>query len=599
MSAPLLSRATPSDLEIRSDGRTVAGIVVPYGVQAMVSDGLAPYRESFAPGAFARSIAERGPARVKLLSQHNSRANPLGRATLLREEQRGLYGEFRISQTRDGDDALALLRDGALDAFSIGFDPVVPARHEWAEEIVRTEAKLREVSLVSFPAYADALVESVRSEQRPPAGLDRYDLSLPAPPPARERFRIHTPTIRKARTMPPISTPAAPNRATDEARASAYAQMQETVARAEQGGWTDQLRDEFDRHRQSFDDLSRGAIVAEQPLVRHEELSAIVAGGESANRADDPEMVRAFDAYLRTGDESLVRALGVATGSAGGFAVPQGFRAKVTESLKAFGGLRKLAEVVPTTDGANLPWPTNNDTANVGAILAENTQMTEQDVVLAQKTLYAYMYTSKMVRVSLQLLQDAGFDIDTWLARKLGERIGRAQAAHWITGVGTTEPQGILTGLTNGKTAAATTAVTYNELVDLYASVDPAYLEGEGVAWLMSASTLAFVSKIRDDSGGAGLGRPLVEPSVQAGTPLSILGHPIVVDNGMPAMTTGQKPIAFGNFRAAYVIRDVGDVQVLRLVERYADYLQHGFTGYQRADGQVQDSSAAKFLTMA
>jgi HK97 family phage major capsid protein len=399
--------------------------------------------------------------------------------------------------------------------------------------------------------------------------------------------------------MPPTTAPT-PNRAVAEARSGAYAEMQEAKHRADKDGWTEQLRNDYDDARQRFDDLTRSAGAPELPLVRNDDHGLIV-GEDASTRSDvEPELVRAFDTYLRSGDESLLRAQGVASGSTGGFAVPQGFRNTMTESLKAFGGLRKLAEVVPTTDGANLPWPKNDDTGNVGAILPENTQATEQDVVLAQATLYAYMYTSKQVRVSLQLLQDAGFPIDAWLARKLGERIGRAQAAHWIsgTGSGASQPQGITVGLTNGKTTAGTSAILYNELVDLYASVDPAYLEGPGVAWLMNNSTLAYISKIRDDSGGAGLGRPLVEPSVAAGTPLSILGHPIVVDNNMPSIATGTKPIAFGNFRAAYVIRDVGEVQVLRLVERYADYLQHGFLGYQRSDGQVQDGAAAKLLTM-
>jgi HK97 family phage prohead protease len=162
--ADRLTRATPADLEIRSDGRTVVGLVVPFGRQARVQDGPhgRPYMESFRRGAFARTIAERGAHRVKLLGQHNARSNPLGRATLLREDAAGLYGEFRISQTRAGDEHLALLRDGALDAFSVGFVPVAPAASHWAAEVERTEVALREVSLVSFPAYADALVSAVR-----------------------------------------------------------------------------------------------------------------------------------------------------------------------------------------------------------------------------------------------------------------------------------------------------------------------------------------------------------------------------------------------------------------------------------------------------
>lgn len=157
-----LSRAYAVDMEVRSDGsgRTVHGIVVPFDMVARVSDGGAPYDEAFQRGAFAKTIAE-GGSRVKLLSQHNARTNPLGRATMLREDATGLYGEFRVSKTAAGDEALELLRDGSLDSFSVGFRPI---KHENRNRVTwRTEVGLRETSLVTFPAYDGALVGGVRS----------------------------------------------------------------------------------------------------------------------------------------------------------------------------------------------------------------------------------------------------------------------------------------------------------------------------------------------------------------------------------------------------------------------------------------------------
>ena len=156
-----LSRAFVSDIEIRSDGtgRTVHGIVVPFGQVARVSDGGPAYDEAFQRGAFAKTIAERGD-RVKLLSQHQERQNPLGRATLLREDAAGLYGEFHVSATRAGDEALELVRDGALDSFSVGFKRI---KHVIRDAVTwRTEVGLRETSLVTFGAYEGALVGGVR-----------------------------------------------------------------------------------------------------------------------------------------------------------------------------------------------------------------------------------------------------------------------------------------------------------------------------------------------------------------------------------------------------------------------------------------------------
>lgn len=165
-----VSRAFAADLEVRSagDGRTIHGIVVPFDHVARVSDGGPSYDEAFQRGAFAKTIVERGD-RVKLLSQHASRTNPLGKALTLREDAAGLYGEFYVSRTTAGDEALELVRDGALDSFSVGFAPV---KHEKRGRVTwRTEVALREASLVTFPAYDGALVGGVRALDLTPEDL--------------------------------------------------------------------------------------------------------------------------------------------------------------------------------------------------------------------------------------------------------------------------------------------------------------------------------------------------------------------------------------------------------------------------------------------
>ncbi len=128
-----LARAFAGDIEVRAsgEGRTIAGIFVPWERSASVSDGGPVYREMFQRGSLSKTIAERG-SRVKFLSQHSSRTNPLGRATLLREDAAGAYGEFVVSKTQAGDEALELVRDGALDSFSVGFTPVKHERRDGA-----------------------------------------------------------------------------------------------------------------------------------------------------------------------------------------------------------------------------------------------------------------------------------------------------------------------------------------------------------------------------------------------------------------------------------------------------------------------------------
>lgn len=158
-----LSRALLQDVSTRDNGRTVYGITVPFDVEAKVNDGFGPYTEVFRKGAFAKTIQESGN-RIKLCVNHDKlRRFPIGRATLLREENEGLYGEFAVSKTREGDEALTLIRDGVVDAFSVGFVPI-KEREARRGVVERTEVKMSEVSVVAFPAYVDALIGGLRHD---------------------------------------------------------------------------------------------------------------------------------------------------------------------------------------------------------------------------------------------------------------------------------------------------------------------------------------------------------------------------------------------------------------------------------------------------
>jgi HK97 family phage prohead protease len=158
------TRATQTDLELRgTDGRTVVGIAVPFDTPATVHSIDGDYTEVFKRGAFTRTIRERG-SKIKFLAMHDRRSLPLGRATTLREDASGLYVEARVSQTTAGDEALELIRDGALDGLSIAFEPV-PSRDRWNRQhtaVERHEVKLFEISAVSFPVFESAQILGVR-----------------------------------------------------------------------------------------------------------------------------------------------------------------------------------------------------------------------------------------------------------------------------------------------------------------------------------------------------------------------------------------------------------------------------------------------------
>lgn len=408
-----------------------------------------------------------------------------------------------------------------------------------------------------------------------------------------------------------------------EKRANIWSQAQEFAERAKAGetlsaedsaAWERALAD-VDALKVQIDNLERTAALDTEFRTIDEQTTTVDARGREGTAADG-EYREAFTSYLRFGLSELApeqrqllranfqsRAQGVGTGAGGGYTVPQGFWAKVTETMKYYGGIVAAgAEVINTDNGIDLPWPTNDDTSNEGALLAENAQIGEQDMSFGQKELGGYMYTSKLIRASLQFLQDSGVDPEGFIARKAGERLGRIYNNHQTVGTGSSQPQGAITGATTGKTTASGTAITYNEIVDLIHSADVAYRSAppSDVAFMLHDLVLAYVRKIRDDSGGSGLGRPIWEPSVQVGVPDSLLGYRVVVNNHMAStVATTNKTIAFGNFRAGYVVRNINGGQLMRLEERYADYLQVGFFAFGRMDALVQDSSAIKLLVQA
>ncbi len=154
-----------ADIQVRSDGRTIYGLFVPWDSPTEIRSEGEPYVEAFQRGAFTRSIksAEQG-RKIPGFVEHGHRLGrlPVGIAQNMRDDASGLVGEIKVSETRDGDEAIALARDGALGSFSVGFAPV-KGKDVWSgRNVLRTEAFLGEVSLVTFPAYSGAVVGGVR-----------------------------------------------------------------------------------------------------------------------------------------------------------------------------------------------------------------------------------------------------------------------------------------------------------------------------------------------------------------------------------------------------------------------------------------------------
>lgn len=307
--------------------------------------------------------------------------------------------------------------------------------------------------------------------------------------------------------------------------------------------------------------------------------------------------VKGDDIAQNSGQE--LRALTSTTGSSGGYTVPEGFSGDIDKQLALWGPMwdASIVREWNTSSGNPVPWPTINDTANTGAIKAENAAVTDDggvDPTFGEKVFNAYIYDTEMVRVPLELLQDSFFNIEELIEELFGERLGRTANTALTTGTGSSQPDGIVTASSAGKTAASPTAVTSDEILDLYHSVDPAYRQSPKCRWQFNDSTLLAIKKLKDGDGNYlwQMG------DVRSGEPDTLWSKPYSINQAMPSIATGTKPIIFGD-HGRYVVRKVLGFQVMTLRERYAEFFQVGMVGFKRFDGKLLNSAAVKHMLMA
>ncbi len=399
-------------------------------------------------------------------------------------------------------------------------------------------------------------------------------------------------------------------------RASVWDQMKALMAATDGRSMTGEEISSYEALETDLDRLGR-EIGADQRHAKHAaaldkiETDPIVNPGDG-QRSNADAYRDAFNLWLKNGmveldadqravlragkvDDKELRAQGVGTPGGGGFLVPEDYRDRLIEVTKFFGAVQQVAEVITTDTGAVLPWPTLNDTANKGAILGENVVITDLDVTLTEAQLTAFKYTSLQTKVSWELVQDDAFNLSQRLPRLHGERIGRIWNEHFTTGTGVNQPEGIQTNAVVGVTGLAgqTTSITYDNIIDLEHSLDISY-RNERASFMFHDTVLASLRKIKDADG-----RPLWQPSLQAGVADRFNGRPYVINNDMPVPAASVKSVLFGDFVAGYVIRIVRGVQAIRLDERYADAMQTGFFSFARADARIQNPSAYRAYRQA
>lgn len=338
--------------------------------------------------------------------------------------------------------------------------------------------------------------------------------------------------------------------------------------------------------------LNRAREVATRdPSAHSDNARALKAYFRGGLQGLDAEQLAAHNSRVTP---DIRAAMSTTTTTEGGFTVATEYNRTIEQAMKAYGGMLQAADIMNTGSGATMNFPTGDATGEVGAIVGQNTTVSRGDTTFGNVSMDVYKYTSNDIAIPWELIQDSFIDIEAYIQEILGMRLGRILNTHTTVGTGTGQPRGIITAASLGKTGTTgqTTTVTYDDLVDLEHSVDPAYRSLPGVGWMMNDSSLKVLRKLKDSQG-----RPIFVPGYEQGNPGGapdrLLNRPIFINQDMAAMAANAKSIAFGAFKK-YKIRRVMDLTIFRMTDSaFTRNGQVGFVAFQRMGGNLVDVSGS------
>ena len=301
---------------------------------------------------------------------------------------------------------------------------------------------------------------------------------------------------------------------------------------------------------------------------------------EKSGRASDEYKCSFWNAMrVKAPMPSVLNALQEGTDSEGGYLVPDEFERTLVEALEEENVFRTLAHVIRTSSGdRKIPVVASKGSASW---VDEEGAYQESDDAFSQVSIGAYKLGT-MIKVSEELLADSVFDLEAYISKEFARRIGAREEESFFNGDGKGKPLGILAaagGAEVGVTAASATAITADEVIDLFYSLKAPYRKN--AVWVLNDATVKQIRKLKDTTG-----QYLWQPSLVAGTPDTILGRPVKTSAFMPTAAAGAKTIAFGDFKY-YWIADRQGRTFKKLSELYAANGQVGFMGTQRVDGKL------------
>lgn len=313
-------------------------------------------------------------------------------------------------------------------------------------------------------------------------------------------------------------------------------------------------------------------------------------GGEEKKGCASDQYRRTFwNAMRQKNFYDVENALQVGTDSEGGYLVPDEFERTLVEALEEENFFRNIATVIQTSSGdRKIPVVASKGEA---AWIDEEGAFTESDDTFSQVSIGAYK-VGTMIKVSDELLNDSAFNLEAYISKEFGRRIGSKEEEAFFVGNGTGKPTGIFntTGGASDGTKTSTAAITFDDVMDLFYSVKSPYRKK--AVWLLNDTTVKALRKLKDNNGNY-----IWQPSVQAGQPDMIPNRPYHTSSYVPEIAAGKKVMAFGDF-SYYWIADRQGRSFKRLNELYAANGQVGFLVSQRVDGKLILAEAVKTMTM-
>ncbi|MCK1541438.1 phage major capsid protein [Bradyrhizobium sp. 179] len=378
-----------------------------------------------------------------------------------------------------------------------------------------------------------------------------------------------------------------------DAAMAEYDRLEAQIVREEKVTSLEQRADELRARQRPTNPDGEARGEDDGTKIEYRKVFAKIVSGVDPSELEPEER-----AVLRQGVTKFEqRAQSVGTTTAGGYTVPTELANEIIRSMLAWGPMYDpgVTTEMVTSSGNPIKLPTVDDTTVTAVAHTENTALVDdgsKDVTFGQKSLDAYAFDTRFVRWSWELDMDSIFNMEALLGSLLGERLGRIANSQLTTGTGSSAPNGIVTASTLGVTAAAVAAITFDEIIDLEHSVDPAYRSSPKAAYMLNDSTLKAIRKLKD-----GQGQYIWQMGdVQKGVPGTLNGRRYHINQAMASLATGNKTMLFGDL-SKYFVRKVGSPVIGVMRERFWPDL--GIAGLIRFDGELGDAAAVKHLIQA